>query len=64
MRLATVFTVSIAQRGEQTQAADRKCFVSTATLVTAHKTLVRAAPRHPANGSRPRKNSAPVSRYH
>ncbi|WP_019105484.1 hypothetical protein [Pantoea ananatis] len=32
---------------------DRKCFVSTAIIMAAHKTLVRAAPRHPANASRP-----------
>jgi len=31
---------------------DRKCFVSTAIIMAAHKTLVRAAPRHPANASR------------
>jgi hypothetical protein len=30
---------------------DRKCFVSTATILAAHKTLVRAAPRHLANTS-------------
>ncbi|HBY1121604.1 TPA: hypothetical protein MIP74_28020 [Klebsiella pneumoniae] len=34
--------------------ADRKCFVSTAITVAAHKTPVRAAPRHPANVSRNR----------
>jgi len=39
-------------RPTETNHADRKCFVSTATSVTAHKTLVRAAPRHPANASR------------
>ncbi|MXP56056.1 hypothetical protein FD737_23755 [Pantoea sp. Seng] len=32
---------------------DRKCFVSTAIIMAAHKTLVRAAPRHLANASRP-----------